>query len=117
MFIYLSKKIAIPNNTKLRSVSWNKGQGYISCGGEDGLLKVLKLETVSGGKDGKVRGLAAPSNLSMNQTLEGHAGAVQVVTWNERHHKLTTSDQFGLIIVWMLYKGEFTTRPDFSLTR
>ena len=105
MFIYLSKKIAIPNNTKLRSVSWNKGQGYISCGGEDGLLKVLKLETVSGGKDGKVRGLAAPSNLSMNQTLEGHAGAVQVVTWNERHHKLTTSDQFGLIIVWMLYKG------------
>ena len=83
-----------------------KGQGYISCGGEDGLLKVLKLETVSGGKDGKVRGLAAPSNLSMNQTLEGHAGAVQVVTWNERHHKLTTSDQFGLIIVWMLYKGQ-----------
>ena len=113
MFIYLSKKIAIPNNTKLRSVSWNKGQGYISCGGEDGLLKVLKLETVSGGKDGKVRGLAAPSNLSMNQTLEGHAGAVQVVTWNERHHKLTTSDQFGLIIVWMLYKGWLTTSLPF----
>jgi len=26
------------------------------------------------GKDAKVRGLAAPSNLSMNQTLEGHTG-------------------------------------------
>ncbi|ELT97636.1 hypothetical protein CAPTEDRAFT_160931 [Capitella teleta] len=104
MFIYLSKKIAIPNNTHLKSVSWNREQGYIACGGEDGLLKVLKLETQSG-KDPKVKGLAAPSNLSMNQTLEGHSGAVQCLTWNEHHQKLTTSDQYGLIIVWMLYKG------------
>jgi WD repeat-containing protein 35 len=56
------------------------------------------------GADGKVKGLAAPSNLSMNQTLEGHSGQIQVITWNEIHQKLTTSDQFGLIIVWMLYK-------------
>lgn len=34
------------------------------------------------------------------------AGAVQVVTWNEQFEKLTTSDQNGLIIVWMLYKGD-----------
>ncbi|XP_070533961.1 WD repeat-containing protein 35-like isoform X2 [Ptychodera flava] len=106
MFIYLSKKIAIPNNTKLRCVSWNCQQGYIACGGEDGLLKVLKLETQQG-KDAKVRGLAAPSNLSMNQSLEGHSGAVQVVTWNQHYQKLTTSDQYGLIIVWMLYKGSW----------
>lgn len=33
-------------------------------------------------------------------------GAVQVVTWNEHYQKLTTSDQYGLIIVWMLYKGK-----------
>ena len=32
-------------------------------------------------------------------------GPIQVVTWNEVHHKLTSSDQNGLIIVWMLYKG------------
>jgi hypothetical protein len=37
--------------------------------------QVLKLES---GKDGKVKGLAAPSNLSMNQTLEGHNGQIQV---------------------------------------
>ncbi|XP_049861684.1 WD repeat-containing protein 35 isoform X1 [Schistocerca gregaria] len=102
MFIYLSKKIAIPNNTKLKCLAWNKEQGYIACGGEDGLLKVLKLES---GKDGKLKGLAAPSNLSMNQTLEGHSGQIQVITWNEIHQKLTTSDQYGLIIVWTLYKG------------
>ena len=31
----------------------------------------------------------------------------QVVTWNESHQKLTSSDQHGLIIVWMLYKGSW----------
>ncbi|KAK3766441.1 hypothetical protein RRG08_056115 [Elysia crispata] len=106
MFVYLSKKIAIPNNTRLQCVSWNRQHGYIACGGEDGLLKVVKLETQTG-KDAKVKGLAAPSNLSMNQSLEGHSGAVQVVAWNEQHQKLTTSDQYGLITVWMLYKGSW----------
>ena len=69
------------------------------------MLKVLKLES---GKDSKgAKGLAAPSNLSMNQTLEGHNGQIQVVGWNENHQKLTSSDQYGLIIVWMLYKGSW----------
>ena len=31
------------------------------------------------GKDAKVKGLAAPSNLSMNQTLEGHSGKLLVM--------------------------------------
>jgi hypothetical protein len=35
------------------------------------MLKVLKLESQS---NEKTKGLAAPSNLSMNQTLEGHSG-------------------------------------------
>lgn len=52
----------------------------------------------------KSRGLAATSNLSMNQTLEGHNENIQVIVWNEFHKKLTTSDQNGIIIVWMLYK-------------
>uniref|UniRef100_A0A1A8S087 WD repeat-containing protein 35 n=2 Tax=Nothobranchius rachovii TaxID=451742 RepID=A0A1A8S087_9TELE len=105
MFIYLSKKIAIPNSIPLKCVSWNKDQGFIACGGDDGLLRVLKLESQT--DDARLKGLAAPSNLSMNQTLEGHSGAVQVVTWNEQYEKLTTSDQNGLIIVWMLYKGSW----------
>jgi len=43
----------------------------------------------------------------MNQTLEGHTGAVVCVTWNPQFRKLTTSDESGLIIVWMLHKGDF----------
>lgn len=41
----------------------------------------------------------------MNQTLEGHSDSIQVIMWNETHKKLTTSDENGVIIVWMLYKG------------
>ncbi|KAJ3028245.1 UNVERIFIED_CONTAM: WD repeat-containing protein 35 [Siphonaria sp. JEL0065] len=113
MFVFLSKKIAIPNGIKLRTVSWDNDQGWIACGGEDGLLKVLKLESPppvtappTAAADGKKPAdPAAASNLSMNQTLEGHTGAVVVSKWNEQHRKLTTSDQYGLIIVWILYKG------------
>ncbi len=76
--------------------------GWIACGGASGLLKVLKLESKAKKKKGED---AQPSNLSMNQTLEGHSGVVKVVTWNENYRKLTTSDEFGLIIVWMLHKG------------
>ena len=48
VFFLFYFQIAIPNNTKLKYVSWNKDQGYIACGGEEGLLKVLKLETATG---------------------------------------------------------------------
>jgi WD repeat-containing protein 35 len=43
--------------------------------------------------------------ISMNQSLPGHKGRVQVVTWNEEWQKLTTSDENGMIIVWMLYEN------------
>lgn len=40
----------------------------------------------------------------MNLSLEGHTGQVCVAIWNEVFQKLTTSDEHGVIIVWMLYK-------------
>ncbi|XP_055618976.1 WD repeat-containing protein 35 [Toxorhynchites rutilus septentrionalis] len=106
MFIYLSKKIAIPNNTRLNCIAWSKEEGYVAVGGEDGLLKVLKLEqaTVSTTQTGKAH---QPSNLSMNQSLEGHKSSVNVVTWNEVKQKLTSSDKDGIIMVWMMYKGSW----------
>ena len=73
-------QIAIPNDTLLSCLSWHKGEGYIACGGEDGLLKVLKLEVASS-TDSKLKGLAAPSNLSMNQSLDGHNGEAVQLSW------------------------------------
>ena len=102
MFIFLSKKIkiAIPQPILLDNISWNREYGWIACGGQDGTLKVLKLE----GPDMKGGKKDAGGTLTMNQTLEGHNGSVQVITWNEHYQKLTTSDQYGLIIVWVLFK-------------
>ncbi|OQR99052.1 WD repeat protein 35 [Achlya hypogyna] len=105
MFIFLSKKIAIPNGAQLCCASWNPEQGWIACGGQNGLLKVLKLESAAS-KEGKgMRGIAAQSNLTMNQSLDGHAGSVVCATWNANYKKLTTSDENGLIIVWMMHRG------------
>ncbi|BES89668.1 WD repeat domain 35 [Nesidiocoris tenuis] len=101
MFVYLSKKIAISNNTKIHCLAWNSRQGWIAVGGDDGLLKVLKLDS------GRSKGAGNTAVLSMNQALSGHTGRVQVITWNEQHEKLTTSDQNGLIIVWTIYKGDW----------
>jgi WD repeat-containing protein 35 len=74
MFAYLSKKISMPNNTPLGNIDWNQDKGWIACGGDNGMLKVLKLESGKGQGGG---------NLSMNQNLQGHSGEVQVLRWNE----------------------------------
>ena len=60
----------------------------------------VKAANAAKGKDAP-----QPGNLSLNQTLEGHSGSVVCVCWNDCFQKLTTSDESGLIIVWMLHKG------------
>ncbi|KAG5485157.1 hypothetical protein CUR178_08129 [Leishmania enriettii] len=97
MFVYLSKRIAMPNGVKVTSIAWSEEQGWLACGGEKGLLKVLKVD---GGPHGQRSG-----GLSSNQTLEGHDTTVDLVAWNQQYCKLTSSDVSGRIIVWMLHKG------------
>jgi len=68
------------------------------------LTQVLRLEGTSSREAAAIAaGKGGPGNLSLNQTLEGHNGAVVVATWNDMFQKLTTSDESGLIIVWMLH--------------
>lgn len=135
MFVYLSKKIALPHQSRVRCLSWSQDHGFIACGGDDGLLKVLKLEShcgwpmesttsvssggtsrtvpsisSSGSHDDTTRQVSSAGqsrNVSMNQTLEGHSSSVVYLAWNEKFEKLTSSDENGLIIVWMFYKGSW----------
>jgi WD repeat-containing protein 35 len=93
MFAYLSKKIGI--QTPMNMVAWNQDKGYIAVGGDGGLLKIFKLDSGKGQGGG---------NFSMNQALQGHSGMIQVIQWNDQYQKLTTSDEAGLIIVWMMHK-------------
>ena len=65
------------------------------CGGDDGLLKIVRLDVNSN-----------HGNLTVsNQTLEGHYECVSIVVWNSTSQKPTTSDQNGLITVWVFFKG------------
>eukprot|EP00826_Nyctotherus_ovalis_P057465 TRINITY_DN7856_c0_g3_i1.p2 TRINITY_DN7856_c0_g3~~TRINITY_DN7856_c0_g3_i1.p2 ORF type:complete len:489 (+),score=145.12 TRINITY_DN7856_c0_g3_i1:154-1620(+) len=96
MYAYLSKRVKMPEN--ILGMGWCLDQGYIACGCEKGLLKVMRVE---GGK------AVAGSNLSASQSLTGHSSGVRLVTWNEVHKKLSTSDENGLIIVWVLHKGHW----------
>lgn len=38
-------QIAIPKHTSVSCLAWNQQSGYIAVGGDDGMLKVLKLES------------------------------------------------------------------------
>ena len=44
MFAFLSKKIAIPNQIKVKSVAWSSTEGLLAVGGENGLLKILRVD-------------------------------------------------------------------------
>ncbi|CAM9650415.1 unnamed protein product, partial [Ectocarpus sp. 13 AM-2016] len=74
-------------------------------GGGAGGAPGKEVNAESGRGGGAAAGGGGGSNLSMNQTLEGHEGSVVCVTWNATYSKLTTCDEQGLIIVWMLHKG------------
>lgn len=105
MFVYLSKKIAIPNGITLKCIAWDKENGYLACGGDDGLLKIVRLDANSNSNTIPSNLPNQHNNLSANQTLEGHNGCVNIAVWNETSQKLTTSDENGLIIVWVFLKG------------
>ena len=127
MFVYLSKKIAIPNGVHLRCASWNATQvrswttyrptvTFPSAGSpsDRARLTLAGLDRVrrgrrhaQGAQDGERDGewRAAGREPLHEPDPGGHKGSVVVADWNPRHDKLTTSDQNGLIIVWMLHKG------------
>jgi len=67
------------------------------------LIATAELQTTSrhgrGRRDGSNPQLVHPASPSV--------GSLHVVTWNETHNRLTSSDRNGLIIVWMLYKGNW----------
>ena len=56
MFVYLSKKISVPNGIPIGSLSWNTTDGFIGIGGDKGMLKVLKLERPDDTKENRLKG-------------------------------------------------------------
>lgn len=101
MFSYLNKKITIPNCKQLRVIAWSTSDaGWIACGGENGMLKTLKLD--HGPSNQKSTG---GSTLSSNLTLDGHEKGVIIARWNEVHKKLATADEMGNITLWAQHRN------------
>lgn len=108
MFVYLTKKISLANHKKIYCLAWSHQYGYIACGGDGGLLKVLKLDDqMASNKKENDSTKSPPKFLSMNQTLEGHQESVIHLHWNDAYEKLISSDVNGLVIVWMCFKGNY----------
>ncbi len=72
MFVFLNKKINIPNDLKLKAISWNPVDNWICCGGEKGILKIIQLDDSKQSKGG----------LSINVNLEGHKHTINIIVWN-----------------------------------
>ena len=82
----------------VRCLSWSTTNNYLACGCDNGLLKVLKIDPCKPSPSEENQGigyLASPTNILVNQTLEGHSSPIQVIAWNDVHNKLTTSDARG----------------------
>ena len=75
-YAFLAKKVAIPDGKRVRVLSWDPEGGWLASGGDDGMLKVLKLELdESLEATTHARGVTAATKLSINQPLEGHQSA------------------------------------------
>jgi WD repeat-containing protein 35 len=82
----------MPDSATIGCVAWNKADGWLCCGAEQGLVKVIHI---GDGGDGK----AKMSSFSLPGHSEKHK--VTACCWNERYKKLTTGDDSGHIIVWL----------------
>lgn len=97
MFVFLYKKITVPNNVKIKSVGWSHEHGYIALGGDDGGIRIIKVDPIASSKS-----QSSSKSLNISQQLEGHQGMITMSIWNEVYQKLTTCDDKGLIIVWVM---------------
>ncbi|KAI1714230.1 WD repeat-containing protein 35 [Ditylenchus destructor] len=92
-------QITAPGSTSGSSftcIAWMLNRGYVAVGGNDGALRVMLLNL----EQDKVIGTTATTlnPWLSSQQLEAQ---VRLLCWNEIYQKLASSDDAGLIIVWM----------------
>nr|CAD2128109.1 unnamed protein product [Meloidogyne enterolobii] len=101
MYVFPARKFQIqtPGSTTFTCISWMLNRGYVAVGGSDGALRVMLLNLDQDKSN-------PPSSLNpwlSSQQLEGHSSSVRVLSWNEVYQKLASTDDAGVIIVWMTH--------------
>lgn len=100
MYGFLQKKIAVPTQATAYACSWDHYEGWLAIGASEGFLKLLRLEDS--------RKLEGGNSLPESVDLTNHDGHVNMIDWNHKYRKLTSSDSKGLIVVFMKHNGEWT---------
>lgn len=129
-------QIAIASSKELCCIAWMKNCGHIAIGGDEGSLRVLQLPSEGGRwwscqfdkfQVGRFRKVAQRPIQSIQPSWRPHiqrlacshliivvlivhsiAVKVELADWNEVHQKLATSDDAGLIVVWISHQSEET---------
>uniref|UniRef100_A0A915D9I2 Anaphase-promoting complex subunit 4-like WD40 domain-containing protein n=1 Tax=Ditylenchus dipsaci TaxID=166011 RepID=A0A915D9I2_9BILA len=84
-------------------IAWMLNRGYVAVGGNDGSLRVMLLNLEQDRMQSSSSATGTLNPWLSSQQLEGHTASAQVklLCWNEVYQKLASSDDAGLIIVWM----------------
>uniref|UniRef100_A0A914HN51 WD repeat-containing protein 55 homolog n=1 Tax=Globodera rostochiensis TaxID=31243 RepID=A0A914HN51_GLORO len=105
MYAFAAKRFQIqtPGTATFTTIAWMLNRGFVAVGGNDGALRLLVLNLEQEKSIGP--SFASLSPWLYSQQLEGHYSSVRLLCWNEIHQKLASSDDNGLIIVWMSHSA------------
>ena len=103
MFTFLSKKLVISQNADVHSMSWHSMTDQLAIGGDNGMLKILKVEDAH---DPQNEQQQAQPKISVDSIDSKHLGAIGTLNWNETYRKLTSVDNKGRMVIWTQKSGQ-----------
>ncbi|KAL0238794.1 hypothetical protein PCE1_004486 [Barthelona sp. PCE] len=96
MYVYLAKKVRMPDGVHISTMSWHSFHSSLAIGG-DNLLKILYISDNISDRD----------FVKSTVTLDGHNDVVDTLAWCNKRQTLLTSDTDGLVVTWGVSKGDW----------
>ncbi|OHS95351.1 hypothetical protein TRFO_38543 [Tritrichomonas foetus] len=96
---YLSCQTSSPEESPVTCVGWNRINGLIACGHQNGFVTIAAIE-----QDQLHPGL---SRISIKMTIPEHRCEITSLVWNEKYGRLITTDVSGLLLIWYEREGKW----------
>ena len=94
MYSYVYQKLTLGKERETRSISWNNKTDIVALGFDNNTIKLLKFDEPENYEN--------EIQLSMNQNISSnHKSSISVLSWNEKHDKLLSVDENGLMVIWI----------------